>query len=113
MLSPALPLTLSMMRTSPTETFSWRPPARTIAYTWNSLSYFGRHALSVWTGRQLPASSPREGCSVRTPDGGRTKAQDYRVEGSPTKPAVVRHTSGRPAGMPHGSLTVRARLSDG
>src|SRR6478609_2296094 len=54
MLSPALPLTLSMIKTSPTETFSWRPPARTIAYTGNSLSYFRGHALSVWTGRQLP-----------------------------------------------------------
>ena len=38
MLSPASPFTLSMMRTSPTDTFSCRPPARTIAYTLSSLS---------------------------------------------------------------------------
>src|SRR6478752_4702066 len=69
MLSPALPPTLSMIRTSPTATFSWRPPARTIAYTGNSLSYFGRHALSVWTGRQRPEI---EAQPTSTIDGRRT-----------------------------------------
>src|SRR6478735_3470992 len=33
MASPGRPVTLSTSRTSPTDTFSWRPPARTIAYT--------------------------------------------------------------------------------
>src|SRR3954470_7450438 len=33
MASPGWPVTLWTSRTSPTETFSWRPPARTIAYT--------------------------------------------------------------------------------
>ena len=30
--SPGFVVTLSIKRVSPTETFSWRPPARTIAY---------------------------------------------------------------------------------
>src|SRR5689334_10972400 len=80
MLSPALPPTLSMIRTSPTATFSWRPPARTIAYTGNSLSYFGRHALSVWTGRQRPGTEISMQRALPT-DVGRWAHQGHRLPG--------------------------------
>src|SRR5690349_2804616 len=107
MLSPALPLTLSMMRTSPTETFSWRPPARTIAYTGNSLAYFGGHALSVWTGRQLPARNHgRPGAAVT--DAGRWAHQGQRLPGG-----GVLDQTGRPARIVRGGCGCAWRMPGG
>ena len=78
MLSPASPFTLSMMRTSPTDTFSCRPPARTIAYTLSSLSY-GRTGWDATLGNR-PVNTSSVGapmdqttwsapCSANSPTG--------------------------------------------
>src|SRR4051794_1618662 len=80
MLSPGAPVTLSISRTSPTDTFSWRPPARTIAYTGHSLSMVSETARALEPSR----SSRVSGAQI----GGRTNARSYRLGGSPPKSPV-------------------------
>src|SRR6478752_7067222 len=95
MLSPGAPATLSISRTSPTDTFSWRPPARTIAYTGHSLSMVSETAHTLEPSRSSRGFAGHR--SVGAPTHDRTGSPVPRPNQPVASPPAVT-VRGGPAG---------------
>src|SRR6476469_1619836 len=95
MLSPGAPATLSISRTSPTDTFSWRPPARTIAYTGHSLSMVSETAHTLEPSRSSRGFAGHR--SVGAPTHNRTGSPVPRPNQPLASPPAVT-VRGGPAG---------------